>query len=265
MTMGIRQSRSPDRQVLTDQAAIGVSAALVTGHMAAVVVELISNGAGDMTAQIRGVDGAGTEYNLRYAELTGDGLLTIIDDDITIGNSESRRFQLAEPADTVVVRVSAYTAGELDAFIRGSGVAPPFPFEGQLLHARKTVTFANSTGDVPVFDRTGRVRITHLTAFCTDGIVEDGDVTGIELGTTADRNVLMTTINPSLVATNEWWVDGSAVSQSIQMGANQIDVLISSNIIITITLGGGTDLDSGTIVFDVWYVPVTDDGRLVAA
>ncbi|KKL67344.1 hypothetical protein LCGC14_2135900, partial [marine sediment metagenome] len=99
--------------------------------------------------------------------------------------------------------------------------------------------------------------------FCTDSIVEDGAVAGIELGTAADSNELITTIDPAAIAVNEWWTGPSSVTQSAQITGDQIDVLISSTIRLTIT--GGTDLDSGTIVFDVWYLPVTDDGALAAA
>ena len=42
----------------------------------------------------------------------------------------------------------------------------------------------------------------------------------------------------------------------------QIDWMTDENIILTIT--GGTDLNTGTIVFDVWYLPLTADGALVA-
>ena len=132
-----------------------------------------------------------------------------------------------------------------------------------LIRVRKTIVFLNSSTDVPVFDVTGRVLIIYLTAFCTDNIVEDGAVAGIVLGTVADRNVLITTINPSEIAVNEWWTGGASVTESIQMSDSQKDVLISANIILTIT--GGIDLDSGTIIFDVWYYPITDDGALVAA
>ncbi len=127
-------------------------------------------------------------------------------------------------------------------------------------HARVTVTFANSSGAVTVFTITGRVRAKSLTAFCTADVVEDGAVTGIELGTTSDPNSLIVSTDPADIDTGEWWADATPVAGSKQQDALQSDVLISEDVILTIT--GGTDLDSGTIVFDVWYVPVTDNGAL---
>ncbi len=130
---------------------------------------------------------------------------------------------------------------------------------GKVPHARSTVTFSNSSGTVTVFTITGRVRVTEFTAFCTADVVEDGAVSGIECGTTADPNLLIVSTDPADIDSGEFWPNASPIA-SVQMDALQLDVLLSENIILTIT--GGTDLDSGAIIFDVWYEPITDNGAL---
>lgn len=133
----------------------------------------------------------------------------------------------------------------------------------ELTHARKTVTFADSSGAVDVFSITGRVLIERLTAYVTTTVVEDGAVSGIELGGTTDPNAFIVSTDPAALLANLWWYDGTPTGGPVQMDALQINAMTDEDIILTIT--GGTDLDSGVIVFDVWYLPVTDGGALAAA
>ena len=127
-------------------------------------------------------------------------------------------------------------------------------------HARSTVTFSNTSGTVTVFTITGRTLITTLTAYCTTSVIENGAVDTIELGGATDLNAFIVQTNPSLITANKWWADATPVGGVKQMDAIQIDVMTDENLILTIV--GGTDLNSGTIVFDIWYLPITDSGAL---
>lgn len=133
----------------------------------------------------------------------------------------------------------------------------------RLAHVRKTVTFSDSSGTVNVFTITGRVFVSALTAFCTTNVVEDGAVASISLGGATDAQAFIVNTNPDDISINEWWADATPVGGTKQLDALQIDVVTDEDVILTIT--GGTDLDSGVIVFDVWYIPVTDNGALAAA
>ncbi|MCH7542601.1 MAG: hypothetical protein IIB65_03070, partial [Proteobacteria bacterium] len=113
------------------------------------------------------------------------------------------------------------------------------------------------------FTTTGRVLGALITALCTADLVEDGAVTGIELGGATDPNALIVSTDPAAIDANEWWADATPVGGTKQVDAIQIDALTDEDIILTIT--GGTDLNSGTIVFDVFYLPVTSGGGLVAS
>ncbi len=133
----------------------------------------------------------------------------------------------------------------------------------KLVHRRKIVTFANDSGTVDVFTITGRVRIEHLTAFCTTDLTETGNVTNLELGGATDPNALIVSISPDALDTGEFWFDGTPTSGPVQEGALTVDAMTDEDIILTIT--GGTDIATGVIVFDIWYVPITDGAVLVAA
>lgn len=133
----------------------------------------------------------------------------------------------------------------------------------RLVHRRQTITFSNDSGTVDVFTITGRVFITALTAYCTTSLTETGDVTDLELGGATDPNAYVLSISPDALDINEWWQDGTPVGGSKQLDALQIDVVTDEDIILTIT--GGTDIATGVVVFDVWYLPVTDGATLVAA
>ncbi len=134
------------------------------------------------------------------------------------------------------------------------------PGNATLRHARSTVVFSDTSGTVTVFTITGRVNILSLTAFCTDTLVEDGAVASIELGGATDLDAFIVQTNPSDISVNEWWADANPVGGVKQMDALQIDVMTDENLILTIV--GGTDLNSGTLVFDVFYLPLTDNGLL---
>ena len=132
-----------------------------------------------------------------------------------------------------------------------------------LVHESSTITFLNSSGVVDVFTITGRVWIRRLTAFCTTSLVEDGTVTGIELGGATDPNGLIVSTDPDAIDINEWWFDGTPTGGLVIPDALQQDKLTDEDIILTIT--GGTDLDSGAIEFNVWYYAASAGASLVAS
>lgn len=138
--------------------------------------------------------------------------------------------------------------------------APPPGAEMQ--HAQSTIVFADSSGVVIVFTRTGRVFGSLITAFCTDTLIEDGAVASISLGGATDAQGLIVNTNPSDISVNEFWFDATPVSGLVHVDPLQIDWMTDEN--VTLTIIGGTDIASGTIVFDVWYLPLTSDGALVA-
>lgn len=133
-------------------------------------------------------------------------------------------------------------------------------------HVRFSKTFANSAGngavgDVTIFTVTGRVWLLGLTAFCTDGLSEGGATATVQLGSALRDGELIAVVNAVDIVTNSWWKDGTPVGEITQMDAAQVDVLISeeSNIVVKVT---SQAVSGGTIVFDAWYLPITDNGAL---
>ena len=90
-----------------------------------------------------------------------------------------------------------------------------------VVHARKTVTFANDAGTVNVFTVTGRVLIERVVAYCTDSLTETGAVTGIEFGGATDPNALIVSADPAAIVTGTFWYDATPTSGIVQMQAIQ--------------------------------------------
>lgn len=132
-----------------------------------------------------------------------------------------------------------------------------------LRHTTAPITFADSSGTVTVATNTGRVLITALTAHVTASVIEDGAVTSIELGGATDKDAFIVQTNPSLLVAGTWWVDATPVAAIAQINALQTDVMTDEDIILTII--GGTDLDSGAIVFDFFYLSLVAGSLLVPA
>lgn len=137
------------------------------------------------------------------------------------------------------------------------------PSADPLRHERSTITFLNSSGTVDVYTITGQVWIRRITAFCTADLVEDGSVSGIELGGATDANGLIVSTDPAAIDANEWWYDGTPLGGLVVPDALQQDKLTDEDIILTIT--GGTDLNSGAIEFNVWYYAASAGASLVAS
>ena len=144
-------------------------------------------------------------------------------------------------------------------------------FANRWYHVRKTVAFTGATGvgeigTVNVFTITGRVLLREWPVFCTENLVSAGGgsiALGVAGVTTRLIGTTLAAGGSGLVA-NDIWVDTSPAD--IGAGTlNKFNVgeqIITQDIIITVTTGDVTD---GTLVFDVWYLPLTDDGALVAA
>lgn len=147
-----------------------------------------------------------------------------------------------------------------------------------LEHRRQTWTFvAGTTGAVAatpthvIFTITGRVFVDLITAFCSDTLTSAG-TPAITLGTLLDVDAFMVAPTggaPGLV-TGDFWT--SAASSNGSVGATTVVTgeattsqrfkLLSENIGLAIPVSTVT---GGVLIFDVWYVPITDGAGLVAA
>lgn len=116
--------------------------------------------------------------------------------------------------------------------------------------------FASATD---IFTITGRVLVERFTVFCTETLVGG---TNISVGVAGTTDLLVAATTSTDIDVNEWWATTSPALNGLAMDAKQKQVLLSNDIILTITVSDVTD---GTLVFDAWYRPITDNGILVAS
>lgn len=137
---------------------------------------------------------------------------------------------------------------------------------------RKTIAFDGTAGNgavgtVALFTTTGRVMVQYVTKYCTETLEEAGATATIVLGTAGDTNCLGKVINATSLTANSWWGYSSVVADApYVVGEAEADaggaLAIDGNVILTV---GAQNVTNGTIVIDIWYYPITDDGALAAA
>ena len=138
----------------------------------------------------------------------------------------------------------------------------------ELRHVRKTITFtgaagAGAVGTITLFTITGRVRLDRMSAFCTVSLVSTGGTGKISLGVASSTGALSSNKSADAIVANDWFTGASVaagISTDILYSSFTVDVyLLSESLILTV---GTADITSGTLVFDAWYRPITDDGAL---
>ena len=135
-----------------------------------------------------------------------------------------------------------------------------------LRHVRKNVAFTGDAGigaigTVDLFTVTGVVWISAFMASCTEGLA--GATATLEVGTVSVlTDLFMAQITATNLANTQLWTDGVISGEALQVGSEDIDVMCIANIRATV---GTANITNGTIDFDLWYRPVTDNGLVVAA
>ena len=141
-----------------------------------------------------------------------------------------------------------------------------------LRHARATIAFDGTagngaTGTATIFTLTGRVLIDLMSCYCTESLASAGGGT-IEVGTASDTDAFFIGAAATSHVLDDWLAQAAAsaagaitvpASNTAGYSNAQANKAISENVIATIGTAAITD---GTLVFDVWYFPLTDDGAL---
>lgn len=126
--------------------------------------------------------------------------------------------------------------------------------------AVKTVTFdggagSGAVGTVAVGTVTGRILITHLSAFCSTTLVGAGT---LALGVTGNTAGLIAEIADATdLAANDFWID--ATPAEVRAATAILDKLVSGNIFLTV---GSTDITAGVVEFSMLWLPMSADGNL---
>ena len=145
----------------------------------------------------------------------------------------------------------------------------------EVRHVRKTITFDGSANngnlgdDVTVFTITGRVILERFTAYVTDSLVcAAGATTDIAFYPRSQSRL------GSPASANQWsagyWyqTEGQVDSPGTTLpayfgGSDHAPFAMADDLTLRVeNSGGGADVTAGTVIVDVWYRPITDDGAL---
>ncbi len=158
--------------------------------------------------------------------------------------------------------------------ISPTGPTGPTASDSIIKRARKAITFDGSAGNgavgtVTVFTITGRVLIHRVLAFCTAGLFGGATAT-LRCGGVLDTDGLFDQVNAADLDNNEWWQQAAPQRGLVSLDgghdggyiSSQVQKMTDEDVILTVR---EAVISGGTIIFDVWYEAVTDDGALVAA
>lgn len=119
---------------------------------------------------------------------------------------------------------------------------------------------ADSPSTIRVFTLTGRVRLVGLHCFCTETLVTVNGT--VALGVATASTAFIGATAAGAIVTNDWWNNAGNAPDTVEdilEAVSRVGEALSNHIIITIATA---DITDGTLIFDVWYEPITDNGRL---
>lgn len=133
------------------------------------------------------------------------------------------------------------------------------------LRASKTLAFTGAAnlgavGNVPLFTVTGEALVVAIVAFCTEDLV--GATATLALGVTGSTALFIAATTGTDIDVNEFWVDAVPDANGVALPAALKDIAITDNIVGTVAVAAITD---GTIRYDVYWRPLSSNGRIVAA
>lgn len=133
------------------------------------------------------------------------------------------------------------------------------------LRARKTITFTGAAGlgaigAATLFTITGKVIVDRIIATCTGSLT--GATATIALGVTSSTSLFIAATTATGITNGAIWASTSPNANGIALPAALQNIAIAQNILATIATANVT---GGTLVIDVYFTPITDDGLLTAA
>jgi hypothetical protein len=153
--------------------------------------------------------------------------------------------------DTEVAAIKTET-DKIAGFIAGGGIGSGI--------ARKTVTFANATVDIPLFTVTGDV-IVRLVAVCGTNVASAG---GANIGVDAGAVALIADTDCTAIDAGEIWHDTSP-DASVEATSVLKEYIIANGTDITLDIETEKQVDSGVINFYCIYTPLSSTGAVAAA
>jgi hypothetical protein len=124
---------------------------------------------------------------------------------------------------------------------------------------RKTITFANTSGTVLVFEVTGDVEV-EVTAICRASL-QSAAAANIRLGVSGDTDAMIVDTVATALDSNQYWVDTSP-TRGIEPTSARRDYMIAIGDNISIVLDA--QVDSGVIDFTCVWRPRSENAFVVA-
>jgi ABC-type transporter Mla MlaB component len=153
--------------------------------------------------------------------------------------------------DTEVAAIKVET-DKIAGFIAAGGIGGGI--------ARKTVTFANSGADVPLFTVTGDV-ITRLVAVCGTSLASAG---GCNIAVVANAIPMIANTDCTLIIAGEIWQDATPDAE-VELLSTMKEYIIADGNDISIDVENAKQVDSGVLNFYCIWTALSSDGAVVAA
>jgi len=106
----------------------------------------------------------------------------------------------------------------------------------------------------------GEVLVVALVPYCTESLA--GATATLALGVTGSTVLFIAATTGTTITIGTFWVDTVPDANGVAVPAALKDIAITDSIIGTVATAAVTD---GTIRFDVYWLPLSSDGKVVAA
>ena len=145
----------------------------------------------------------------------------------------------------------------------------PVVGRGPLQRSSATVTFTGAAGlgaigTYNILTVTGEVLVIAFVPFCTTltGVDAGTGVASMQVGVVNATTLFVGTTDATGIPTNNFWVSQTPNANGIALPAATKDIVITQNIQGQVTSTGTKLVNSGTIRFDVYWLPLSSDGLI---
>lgn len=134
--------------------------------------------------------------------------------------------------------------------------------------ATKSITFAAGTtglagAQTDIFTVTGEVEIVSIVPFCTTLLEESAATPTLSLGVAGSVALFVAATDAVDIDADEFWVDTDPDAYGVAIPALCKNVAITANVVCKVA--GTNNISAGVIRFDVYWRPLSSDGKVVAA
>lgn len=133
-----------------------------------------------------------------------------------------------------------------------------------LFRATKTTTTQTTVGTTTLFTVTGEVLIEAILGYVSQAGTADagtGTVTAT-LGVTGSVSLFIGSMDWILLLINTFYVDATPDANGIALPAAMKDIVITDNILLTVSSSGSKLPTAGIIRFDVLWRPLSANGNI---